>query len=115
MSELPAEARTALEGLRALGGDGLLKQMVGVFVEHSRGRVEALDAAAAGGDFVAAAAAAHTLKGSARQLALGVLADACLATEQTAKTGNLAGTQANAAAVHAAYTTAAEWLAPFMA
>ena len=115
MSEIPAEVRTALDGLRALGGEGLLKQMAAVFVQHSGDRVQALETAATSGDVVAAAAAAHALKGSARQLGMIVMGDACVAAEQAAKAGDTAGLQLKAAAVHAEYTTAADWLAQLTA
>jgi len=84
--------------------------MVTVFVEHSAGRLGALDAALAASDFVAAAEAAHTLKGSSRQLGLTVLADACLAVEQASKKGDAAGAKTHLAAVHASYTAAKEIL-----
>ena len=115
MTDIPAEVRTALDGLRALGGDNLLRQMAAVFVQHSGDRVKALESAAADGDFVAAAAAAHALKGSARQLGMTVMGDACLAAEQAAKAGDAAGLQLKAAAVHASYMTAADWLAQLTA
>lgn len=115
MSEIPNEVRTALDGLRALGGEGLLKQMAAVFVQHSGDRVQALETAATSGDFVVAAAAAHALKGSARQLGMVVMGDACVAAEQAAKAGDTAGLQLKAAAVHAEYTTAADWLAQLTA
>jgi HPt (histidine-containing phosphotransfer) domain-containing protein len=110
VSEIPAEVHSALEGLRSLGGDALLKQMVAVFVDYSRDRIQALQAAAAAGDLAAAASAAHTLKGSARQLGFLAMGDACVAVEQASKQGDAAATQLHAAAVHAQYTTAVEWL-----
>lgn len=110
MSETPAEVRTALEGLRSLGGDALLKQMVAVFVEYSRDRIQALETAVAAGDLAAAASAAHTLKGSARQLGLIAMGDACVAVELASKRGDAAATQLHTAAVHMQYTTAVEWL-----
>ena len=110
MSEIPDDVRVALEGLRSLGGDSLMKQMVVVFVDYSRDRVQALQAAVAAGDLAAAAAAAHTLKGSSRQLGLMAMGDACLAVEQASKQGDAAAIQTHTAAVHAQYTTAVEWL-----
>lgn len=110
VTEIPAEVCTALQGLRSLGGDALLKQMVAVFVEHSRDRMQALEAAVAAGDLAGAASAAHTLKGSARQLGLIAMGDACAAVEQSSKQGDAAATQLHTAAVHTQYTTAVEWL-----
>lgn len=110
MQEIPEPVRVALDGLRALGGDGLVRQMVAVFNEHSSERIRLLQEAADRGDLKSVAEAAHTLKGSARQLGLIALADACLAVEMAAKGSDLEGTQTLAAAVHETYTTAAEWL-----
>mgnify|MGYP001593011453 FL=1 len=110
MSQIPDDVRAALEGLRSLGGDALLKQMVKVFVDHSRDRVPALQAAAAAGDLVTAGSVAHTLKGSARQLGLVGMGNACVDVEQASKQGDAAATQLHTAAVHAQYTTAVEWL-----
>ncbi|MBI2407058.1 MAG: Hpt domain-containing protein [Gemmatimonadetes bacterium] len=110
MTEIPESVRTALDGLRALGGDGLVRQMAGVFIEHSAGRVAALREALESGDAQGAAEAAHTLKGSSRQLGLTVLADACLAVELATKQGDIAGAQAHVAAVHDSYTAATEVL-----
>ena len=110
MSQIPDDVRVALDGLRALGGDALLKQMVVVFVQHSRDRMDALQGAAAAGDLVGAAAAAHALKGSARQLGLVAMGNACLAVEEACKRGDAATTQTKTAAVHLQYTTAVEWL-----
>jgi HPt (histidine-containing phosphotransfer) domain-containing protein len=108
--EIPEPVLTALDGLRALGGDDLVRQMVTVFVEYSAGRIRALQGAADSGDLTGVAEAAHALKGSSRQLGLNAMADACLAAEQAAKQGDLAAVQTQAAAVHETYTTAAEWL-----
>jgi len=100
----------ALDGLRALGGDGLVQQMATVFIEHSASKIDALKTAIELGDLPGAAGAAHTLKGSARQLGLNAMADACLAVEQASKQGDAASARMLAAAVHETYTAAAEWL-----
>ncbi|MEK7240236.1 MAG: Hpt domain-containing protein [Gemmatimonadota bacterium] len=110
MSQVPDDVRTALEGLRSLGGDALLKQMVQVFVDHSRDRVQALQEAVTAGDLVTAGAVAHTLKGSARQLGLVAMGNACVAVEQASRQGDAAAAQLHTAAVHTQYTTAVEWL-----
>ena len=110
MNDTPDSVRTALAGLRALGGDGLMKQMAAVFIEHSAGRIGAMQTAIDSGDLQNAVIAAHTLKGSARQLGLATMADACLAVELAGKEGDAAAAKLRAAAVHEAYTAAAEWL-----
>jgi len=110
LSEIPDSVRVALEGLRALGGDDLVKQMVVVFIEYSNGRVAALQSAADADDPRGASEAAHALKGSARQLGLMAMADACLAVETVGRTGDAAGTKALTAAVQTSYTTAVKWL-----
>ena len=110
MTGTPDSTRTALDGLRALGGDGLVRQMVSIFIDHSAGRIAALVSALDAGDLQGAAGAAHTLKGSSRQLGLTEMADACLALETACKGGDVAAAQTLAAAVHASYTTAADML-----
>jgi HPt (histidine-containing phosphotransfer) domain-containing protein len=110
VTEIPDSVRAALDGLRALGGDGLVRQMATVFVEHSAGRLGALEASLAASDVIGAAEAAHTLKGSSRQLGLTALADACFAVEQASKQGDAAGATTHLAAVHASYTAAKEIL-----
>lgn len=110
MTGIPEPTRTALDGLRALGGDGLVRQMVSVFIDHSAGRIDALRSALDAGDLHGAAGAAHTLKGSSRQLGLSEMADACLALEQACMSGDAAAAQTLAAAVHDSYTAAVEQL-----
>ena len=110
MSDTPDSVRTALAGLRALGGDGLVKQMAAVFIEHSAGRIGAMQTAIDAGDLPNAVIAAHTLKGSARQLGLTAMAEACLEVERACKAGDSATANTRAAAVHETYTAAAEWL-----
>lgn len=110
MTGIPDSTRTALDGLRALGGDGLVRQMVSIFIDHSAGRIDALRSALDAGDLDGVAGAAHTLKGSSRQLGLSEMADACLALEQACKAGNASAAQALAAAVHVSYTAAADLL-----
>lgn len=110
LSEMPDSVRVALEGLRSLGGDDLVRQMIAVFLEYSAGRVVVLKAAAGADDPHGASEAAHALKGSARQLGLDALADACLAVEIAGRNGNAAATKTLTAAVQDCYTTAAEWL-----
>lgn len=110
LPEIPESVLSALQGLRELGGDDLVRQMAAVFIEYSAGRIRALQGAAESGDLQAVAEAAHALKGSSRQLGLIQMADACLAVEQASKQGKLAETQTLAAAVHETYTAAADWL-----
>lgn len=110
MSEIPEPVHAALDSLRSLGGDDLVRQMVTVFIEYSAGRVRAMQGAADAGDLTGVSEAAHALKGSSRQLGLNDMADACLAAEVAAKKGDAASLQTLAAAVHETYTTAADWL-----
>ncbi len=110
MTGIPDSTRTALDGLRALGGDGLVRQMVSIFIDHSAGRIDALRSALDAGDLDGAAGAAHTLKGSSRQLGLTEMAEACLALEQACKGGDASASQTLATAVHESYAAAAALL-----
>ncbi len=110
MSDIPETVRAALDSLRGLGGDDLVRQMVAVFVEYSDGRLAVLQGAADAGDFTEVASAAHTLKGSSRQLGLVDMADACLALEQAAKRGDAEATRTLAPSVRASFDEASVWL-----
>lgn len=107
MSAIPETVRAALESLRELGGDDLVKQMVSVFIEYSAGRVRALESAIAIGDLTATAEAAHALKGSSRQLGLTAMADACQAVEMASKKGELDASRALVPTVIETYNAAA--------
>ncbi|MBA4072406.1 MAG: hypothetical protein C0497_11305 [Gemmatimonas sp.] len=107
---IPNSTRAALDSLHALGGDGLVRQMVSIFIDHSAGRIAALQSALDAGDLHGAAGAAHTLKGSSRQLGLSEMADACVALEQACKGGDAPAAQTLAAAVHDSYMAAADLL-----
>ncbi len=110
MTDSPDSMRAALAGLRALGGDGLVKQMVAVFIEHSAGRISAMQTAIDLGDLTGATVAAHTLKGSARQLGLTAMAEACQSVEFATKQGDATRAQTLTAAVHESYAAAVEAL-----
>jgi len=84
--------------------------MAAVFIEHSAGRIGAMQTAVDSGDLPNVVVGAHTLKGSARQLGLTDMADACLAVELAGREGDAAAARARTAAVHEAYTAAVEWL-----
>ena len=102
--------REALDSLRGLGGDSLVRQMVAVFIDYSDGRITTLQSAVAAGDLAGVATAAHTLKGSSRQLGLAALADSCQAVEQASKNGDADAVRALAPAVRETFTLATAWL-----
>lgn len=75
--------------LRWLGGDRrLLSELVGIFVEDSPKRLQAMRAALAASDIRQLEHVAHSLKGSAAILGAGRLQSAALALEDAAHDGH---------------------------
>ncbi|MBN8488402.1 MAG: response regulator, partial [Burkholderiales bacterium] len=79
------DLRTALA---RCGGETLLRNGLAHFVEHLGARQASLSAQARAGIGPALAREAHTLKGLARQLGMGALADAAQALEQALQSGD---------------------------
>ena len=74
--------------LRWLGGDqGLLRELVGIFVDDGPKRLEALRAAMTAADVQQLEQVAHSLKGSAAILGAARLQESALALEEAAHDG----------------------------
>jgi len=67
VGDAPVLDRGALERVQRIGGEGLVQRMIGAFLEHVPGRVNALVASDDGDD---AGRAAHAIKSSAGNLGL---------------------------------------------
>jgi len=76
---------------RCLDDDTFVRELVAVFQRHGRGPLDQLRVAAAAGVLPAAQKHAHTLKGSAANLAAEPLRAAALAAENAARTGDSSG------------------------
>ena len=107
---LPADARPAVEELRSIGGDELVREMMGTFIRFATAHVQRLHEAAEHGDLEAGALIAHTLKTSARQLGAMLLGETCASAEAAARGGDGAGLLTWADAVTAAFDEAKGWM-----
>ena len=84
-AERPVDLAVAL---RWLGGDqGLLRELVGIFVDDGPKRLEALHAAMTAADVQQLEQVAHSLKGSAAILRAARLQESALALEEAAHDG----------------------------
>ena len=70
MSESDSNIITSLEKLRTVGGEALVRKMIGLFLEHAPARVEAARAALAKARWNDVERPAHSLKSSAGTLGL---------------------------------------------
>jgi HPt (histidine-containing phosphotransfer) domain-containing protein len=79
--------------IRSIGRDGLLEEMVSLFLGETPGRLADIRRAAEDGDDQALRAAAHTLKGSALALGAGSVASVCQELESMGEAGRLDDTE----------------------
>jgi HPt (histidine-containing phosphotransfer) domain-containing protein len=98
----------ALEGLRGIGGDELVADLVDTFL----GDAPSLLAALRGTDAKEVRRAAHTLKSNGATFGAATLADLCGELEQQAKEGDLAGAPDLADRIEAEYELVAQALRP---
>lgn len=109
-AELPTDARRAIDEIRQIGGDELVREMVSTFLRFASARFPHLQDAADTGDLEAGATIAHTLTSSAHQLGALALGDACASAELAARGGDAAGFVTQAAAAARAFTRARAWM-----
>lgn len=109
---LPSDARPAVDELRSIGGDELVREMMGTFVRFATAHSARLHEAAAHGDLEGGATIAHTLKSSARQLGANQLAEVCASAELAARGGDAAGFLQWTEEVGAAFVDARAWMEP---
>lgn len=109
-AELPTDARPAIDEIRQIGGDELVREMVSTFLRFARARVPHLQDAAETGDLEAGATIAHTLMSSARQLGALALGDACASAELAALGGDAAGFVTQAEDAARAFKSARAWM-----
>ena len=76
---------------RCLNDDAFVRELVGVFQTHGTGLLNQLRSAASAGTLPVAQKHAHTLKGSAANLAAEPLRAAALAAENAARNGDSSG------------------------
>ena len=110
MADIPAYARPAVDALRTIGGDELVREMMATFLRFADAQVQRLRDAAAASEAEQGAAIAHTLKMSARQMGAVRLGDACDSAELAARGGDAAGLHRSAESVAEAFEAARPWI-----
>ena len=80
-------ASRVLEELRAVGGDQLVRELMGVFAERTPERLRAIERSFAAGDLEAMAAALHSLRSAAGTVGARRLADLAGRLEVFARAG----------------------------
>jgi HPt (histidine-containing phosphotransfer) domain-containing protein len=98
----------ALAGLREIGGDAFVEELVDTFLTDAPTLLEALRTQ----DAKEVRRAAHTLKSNGATFGAGALADLCGQLEQQAKEGDLAGAPELAGRIEAEYELVAQALRP---
>lgn len=110
MSEIPDDAKPALELLRSVGGDEMLALMFQTFVQFADERTRAMADDVTAGRLREVAAGAHALKASARQLGALALGDACQLVEEAGKAENAAAAADGVLVVQDRYRVARDWM-----
>jgi signal transduction histidine kinase/DNA-binding response OmpR family regulator/HPt (histidine-containing phosphotransfer) domain-containing protein len=88
---LDADVAEGLETLRAMGGQGLLNELIDIYLEDAPGMMTAIREAAEGADAKALEQSAHGLKGCSANLGLALLAKVCFELEDAGKKGSTQG------------------------
>ena len=90
-NELDADVTKGLQMLRSTGGQGLLDELAGIYLEDAPGMVSAIREAVDTSDARALHQAAHGLKGCSATLGLGLVAGVCFELEKAGRTGTTEG------------------------
>jgi HPt (histidine-containing phosphotransfer) domain-containing protein len=90
----PALDESVLAALAAELSDALMPELVATFVAEARGRVAAVEQAAADGDCARAGEQGHALKGSAGTFGAAALHDLASALETAGREGDLVAVRA---------------------
>ena len=102
-AELDAEVTQGLEMLRSMGGQGLLTELLGIYLEDAPGMLASILEAVGRADASALERAAHGLKGCSANLGLGLLAKVCFELEEAGRAGNTAGSSESFARLQVRY------------
>jgi HPt (histidine-containing phosphotransfer) domain-containing protein len=107
----PEDAREALDVIREVGGEDLVRTILRTFVHYADAQLSRVDTLAQAGDAVEIARVAHSLKSSARQVGAFSFADACAAVEMAgAGARDPQGALAGVPAMRREYAGARRWL-----
>ena len=110
MSQIPDDAKPALDMLRSVGGDEMLAMMMQTFLQFSEERLAKMVEEANSGNVPEVASIAHSLKSSARQLGALALGEACAVTESAGKAGQKAVALEGVTAIQREFAAAKPWL-----
>jgi HPt (histidine-containing phosphotransfer) domain-containing protein len=110
MSNIPDDAKPALDMLRSVGGDEMLAMMMQTFLQFSEERVAKMVEEANLGNISEVASIAHSLKSSARQLGAHALGEACAVTETAGKAGKTMLALEGVGAIQRELAAAKPWL-----
>jgi HPt (histidine-containing phosphotransfer) domain-containing protein len=108
--DIPPDAQPAIAELHAIGGEELVSAMLGTFVQFTEAQLSRLADAEGAGDLDAAAAIAHTVRSSARQLGAVALGEACEAAVLAGRGGDATALRAAAKGMRREFTAARPWM-----
>ena len=92
MAALDADVAQGLDSLRSMGGQDLLNELMGIYLEDTPEMVDAIRKAVEGADALALQQSAHGLKGCSANLGLNLLAKCCFELEEAGQQGSTSGT-----------------------
>ncbi len=106
----PSDAQHAIDQLRAIGGDELVREMAATFAHFATTQVERLSEACDAGDLELVATMAHALYASSRQMGVGALADAASSAEVAGHGGDPTAVEQAVSRARRALADARQWL-----
>jgi HPt (histidine-containing phosphotransfer) domain-containing protein len=115
MTEIPEDAKPALDLLRSVGGDDMIAMLMRTFIDFGDERVAKLREEASAGRWDEVASIAHAIKSSARQLGALALSDACAAAEAAGRGPTPSSAAASVPTVEAQFAAARVWMAALAA
>lgn len=110
MSQIPEDAKPALDILRGVGGDEMLAMMMQTFLQFAEERLAKIVEESGAGRISEVAGIAHSLKSSARQLGAVALGEACAATEVAGKADDAEGARSGVEAILREFAEAKPWM-----
>jgi len=110
MSQIPEDAKPALDILRGVGGDEMLAMMMQTFLQFAEERLEKLVEESTAGQISEVAGIAHSLKSSARQLGAVALGEACATTELAGRSDDAEGARRGVTSILREFAAAKPWM-----
>ena len=110
MTQVPEDAKPALDVLRSVGGEEMLAMMMQTFLTFAEERLAKMVEEAEAGNVNEVSGIAHSLKSSARQLGANALGEACAATESAGRRGDPTTALTGVKAIQREYAAAKPWM-----